>query len=327
MSVLDVHRLNKTFAAGGMFRSIGKDKKAVNDVSFHVDSGETLAIVGESGSGKSTTARLAMRLLQPDSGQILWHGEDVSSMSGKALRVRRNHIQMVFQDPFASLNPRMKIGQTVVEGLRVHQPQLSNRQRRDKAAETLHLCGLDAASVLDRYPHQFSGGQRQRIGIARALIVEPQVLVLDEPVSALDVSVQAQVLNLLKELQGAKGLAYLFISHDLSVVSHIADRVAVMFSGRIVEQGATADVFAHPQHPYTRALLDARPISHPNERKPMHDQGERSGQSSPAEGMADSGCAYQPRCPHVAADCAAFDGQLNACGVACLHSTVMHHDD
>ncbi len=314
MSVLEVKQLNKTFAAGGMFRSIGHEKKAVNDVSFHLDAGETLAIVGESGSGKSTTARLSMRLLQPDSGSIRWGDDDVSAMSGKALRTRRNHIQMVFQDPFASLNPRMKIGQTVAEGLRVHQPQLSSSQRRDKVIETLHLCGLDTTSILDRYPHQFSGGQRQRIGIARALIVEPKVLALDEPVSALDVSVQAQILNLLKELQRAKGLAYLFISHDLSVVRHIADRVAVMFAGRIVEQGTTADVFERPQHPYTRALLDARPISHPDERKLVDESSNAVG-----EGMSDSGCSYQPRCPNAASDCAAFDGCLNAQGVACLH--------
>lgn len=316
MSVLEVIGLNKTFSAGGMFRSIGQDKRAVDNVSFNLNAGETLAIVGESGSGKSTTARLAMRLLKGDSGTINWAGDDVSSLSGKALRERRSHIQMVFQDPFASLNPRMKIWQTVAEGLRVHQPQLSSQQRREKVAETLELCGLDA-SALDRYPHQFSGGQRQRIGIARALIVEPKVLALDEPVSALDVSVQAQILNLLKELQTAKGLSYLFISHDLSVVRHIADRVAVMFAGRIVEQGNTEDVFDHPQHPYTRALLDARPISHPDERQ---SNGNLSNETT--EATADSGCAYQPRCPYATVDCTQFDGALNALSshrFACLH--------
>jgi len=321
MSVLEVNGLNKTFAAGGMFRSIGKDKRAVADLSFKLEAGETLAIVGESGSGKSTTARLAMRLLKSDSGTICWDSEDVSLLSGKALRVLRSHIQMVFQDPFASLNPRMRIWQTVAEGLRVHQSQLSSLQRRDKVAETLKLCGLDASSM-DRYPHQFSGGQRQRIGIARALIVEPKVLVLDEPVSALDVSVQAQILNLLKELQAAKGLAYLFISHDLSVVRHIADRVAVMFAGRIVEQGSAAEVFDHPQHPYTHALLDARPITHPDERQSVTTQANET-----TEATADSGCAYQPRCPYAGDDCAQFDGALSAQGThrfSCLHPLSIH---
>ncbi len=317
MSVLAVERLTKTFAAGGMFRAIGKAKRAVDDVSFILEAGETLAIVGESGSGKSTTARLAMRLLQPDSGQISWAGEDVSALGGRALRQRRSHIQMVFQDPFASLNPRMKIWQSVAEGLSVHQPELSKQQRRDKVAETLAICGLDD-SGMDRYPHQFSGGQRQRIGIARALIVEPAVLALDEPVSALDVSVQAQILNLLKDIQRARGLAYLFISHDLSVVRHIADRVAVMFAGRIVEQGSAADVFERPHHPYTRALLDARPITHPNERSAEPPDDNRNGIGID-EGMAESGCAYQPRCPYASSDCTTFDGQLNGQGFACLH--------
>lgn len=310
--MLEVRGLGKTFAAGGMFRAIGKDKRAVDGVSFKLDAGETLAIVGESGSGKSTIARLAMRLLQASDGEIFWAGENVSSMTGSALRGRRSHIQMVFQDPFASLNPRMKIWESVAEGLRVHFPEMSRSQRRQRVAETLALCGLDD-SGLERYPHQFSGGQRQRIGIARALIVEPKVLVLDEPVSALDVSVQAQILNLLKEIQAAKGLAYLFISHDLSVVRHVTDRVAVMFAGRIVEQGNTATVFDHSRHPYTRALLDARPIDHPGERTDAVLNG------VVGEGMADSGCAYQPRCPFASEHCADFDGQLNDQGYACLH--------
>ena len=312
MSMLEVRDLGKTFAAGGMFRAIGKDKRAVDAVSFKLDAGETLAIVGESGSGKSTIARLAMRLLEASDGEVFWAGEDVSSMAGSALRSRRSHIQMVFQDPFASLNPRMKIWESVAEGLRVHQPEMPRSQRRQQAAETLALCGLDD-SGMDRYPHQFSGGQRQRIGIARALIVEPKVLVLDEPVSALDVSVQAQILNLMKEIQLAKGLAYLFISHDLSVIRHVADRIAVMFAGRIVEQGEAAAVFAHPRHPYTRALLDARPIDHPGERMDVPLNGDIG------EGMADSGCAYQPRCPFASDTCAGFDGQLNEQGYACLH--------
>ncbi len=312
MRVLEVQGLSKTFAAGGIFRTVGKAKRAVDDLSFTLERGETLAIVGESGSGKSTTARLAMRLLDADGGTILWNGEDVTQLSGRALRSRRSHIQMVFQDPFASLNPRMKIWQSVAEGLRVHRPELSAAQRRDRVAETLQLCGLDD-SGMDRYPHQFSGGQRQRIGIARALIVEPEVLVLDEPVSALDVSVQAQILNLLQEIQQRNGLAYLFISHDLSVVRYIADRVAVMFAGRIVEQGTATELFQQPAHPYTRALLDARPMTHPGERDNLQMPGNM------VEDVAESGCAYQPRCPNAAADCAGFDGCLDRSGVACLH--------
>jgi len=312
LSVLRVEQLNKTFAAGGMFKAIGKAKRAVIDTSFDLQAGETLAIVGESGSGKSTTARLAMQLLTPDSGQIYWAGENVTRLRGAELRKRRSHIQMVFQDPYASLNPRMKIWQSVAEGLRVHRPEMTNSQRRDKVAETLALCGLDD-SGMDRYPHQFSGGQRQRIGIARALIVEPKVLVLDEPVSALDVSVQAQILNLLKEIQLNTNLAYLFISHDLSVVRHIADRVSVMFAGQVVEQGKVADIFGHCAHPYTRALLDARPIRHPDERN-RDDVVMVIG-----EGMSDTGCAYQPRCAFKRDGCADFDGTLNAQGCACLY--------
>ncbi|WP_238701211.1 ABC transporter ATP-binding protein [Mariprofundus erugo] len=295
-----------------MFAVSGEKKKAVSDVSFELAAGETLAIVGESGSGKSTVARMAMGLLPADSGRIFWDGEDITHLSQHALRSRRHHIQMVFQDPFASLNPRMKIGESVGEGLRIHFSHLSASQRRERVAETLSLCGLDA-SGMDRYPHQFSGGQRQRIGIARALIVEPRVLVLDEPVSALDVSVQAQILNLLNRLQQDKGLSYLFISHDLSVVRHIADRLAVMFAGRVVETGTSEAVFSHCRHPYTRALLDARPIDHPSQRQNIH---------LPAgadEGVAATGCPFQPRCPFSQPDCAAFDGALNQAGFACLH--------
>jgi len=317
MSMLKVTGLNKSFSAGGMFKAIGKDKQAVIDTSFDLIAGETLAIVGESGSGKSTTARLAMRLLSSDSGSVYWAGEDVTALGGRALRGQRSHIQMVFQDPYASLNPRMKIWESIAEGLRVHSPELSKQQRRERVAETLAQCGLDD-SGMDRYPHQFSGGQRQRIGIARALIVEPKVLVLDEPVSALDVSVQAQVLNLLRDIQQSRNLAYLFISHDLSVISHIADRVLVMFAGRVVEQGNAADIFANPSHPYTRALLDARPISHPDER--------RSSESALTlgEGVAESGCAYQPRCPFKQDSCAEFDGALNEHGCACLYPLTGH---
>jgi oligopeptide/dipeptide ABC transporter ATP-binding protein len=309
MSVLSVSHIRKVFKGGGFFGG-GAEKVAVNDLSFDLARGETLAIVGESGSGKSTTARLAMRLLDANAGQVMWAGEDVSTLSGKDLRKKRKHLQMVFQDPFASLNPKMKIVDTVAEGLRVHQPHLSNAERRLKVAETLQLCGL-GEQALDRYPHQFSGGQRQRIGIARALIVEPEVLVLDEPVSALDVSVQAQILNLLKQLQAEKGLAYLFISHDLSVVQHISNRVMVMFAGHVVEEGDIEDVFNHPKHPYTKSLLDAKPISHPNQRNDED-------VLALDEGVAAEGCAFALRCPFAKDDCKTFDMQIKD-KVACLY--------
>jgi len=307
--VLSVTGLRKVFKGGGFFGG-GSEKVAVHDMSFDLQKGETLAIVGESGSGKSTTARLAMRLLDLDAGQVVWGETDATKLSGKALRSQRKQIQMVFQDPFASLNPKMKIVDTVGEGLRVHNPSLSKVQRRAKVAETLKLCGL-GEEVLDRYPHQFSGGQRQRVGIARALIVEPEVLVLDEPVSALDVSVQAQILNLLKQLQAEKGLAYLFISHDLSVVQHISNRVMVMFAGHVVEEGDIEDVFNHPKHPYTKSLLDAKPIAHPSQRKDVDD-------IAVDEGVAAEGCAFALRCPFAKDDCKTFDMQIKD-KVACLY--------
>ena len=314
MSLLAVKGLCKSFHAGGPW---GKDHvtRAVDDVSFDIKEGETLAIVGESGSGKSTTARIVMRLLDADAGSIALMGEDITHLKGKRLRKMRKHMQMVFQDPFASLNPRMRIGETVGEGLRVHARDLNARQRRERVVEVLGHCGTDAG-VLDRYPHQFSGGQRQRIGIARALAVSPKLLVLDEPASALDVSVQAQILNLLKKLQSEQRLAYLFISHDLSVVKQVADRAAVMFAGRIVEQGRIEGVYAHPKHPYTRALLDARPVEHPSRRKSRADIPVRN-----EETVAETGCAFRLRCPRAQQDCEMFNGTLagDDHAFACLH--------
>ncbi len=309
MRVLSVRNLRKVFKSGGFLLKSGGDKVAVQNFSFDLNKGETLAIVGESGSGKSTTARLAMRLLDLDKGEVVWGDTDVTTLSSQALRTHRKHIQMVFQDPFASLNPKMRIVDTVGEGLRVHNPNLSKAERRTKVLETLKLCGL-GEEALDRYPHQFSGGQRQRVGIARALIVEPEVLVLDEPVSALDVSVQAQILNLLKQLQAEKGLAYLFISHDLSVVQHISNRVMVMFAGYVVEEGDIEQVFNHPKHPYTKSLLDAKPIAHPSQRKAAED-------IAADEGLASEGCAFALRCPMAKDECKSFDMQMKD-RVVCL---------
>ncbi len=315
MSLLTVNGLCKSFHTDGSWGGKKHITRAVEDVSFEIEEGETLAIVGESGSGKSTTARIVMRLLPADAGNIVLMGEDITHLKGKDMRSIRRHMQMVFQDPFASLNPRMKIAETVAEGLRVHARKLNTRQRRERVVEVLEHCGM-GAEILDRYPHQFSGGQRQRIGIARALAVSPRLLVLDEPVSALDVSVQAQILNLLNRLQGEQKLAYLFISHDLSVVKQVADRVAVMFAGRIVEQGRVDDVYAQPKHPYTRALLDARPVDHPDKRRKQGDYAVRN-----EETIAKSGCSFRLRCPCAQQDCEAFDGLLagNEHAFACLH--------
>jgi len=315
MSLLSVKGLCKCFHTDASWS--GKDHiiRAVDDVSFEIEEGETLAIVGESGSGKSTTARIVMRLLAADTGRIVLMGEDITHLKGRRMRNMRKHMQMVFQDPFASLNPRMRTVETVGEGLRVHAPELNARQRREKVVEILVQCGM-SPEALSRYPHQFSGGQRQRIGIARALAVSPGLLVLDEPVSALDVSVQAQILNLLGKLQNEQKLAYLFISHDLSVIKQVADRVAVMFAGRIVEQGNAETVYARPKHPYTRALLDARPVEHPSQRKKQTDTAVRI-----EETVAESGCAFRLRCPYAQKDCETFDGALSGDehAFACLH--------
>ena len=262
MPLVDVSHLVKDFVGGkGLFRR-GTTVKAVDDVSFSIDEGETFGLVGESGSGKTTTGRCILRLIEPTSGSVLFRGEDVLGFSRRRLRDARRDMQIVFQDPYSSLNPRMRARHIVEEPLIIH--RLGTRPaRRDRVAELFHLVGLDPAH-LERYPHQFSGGQRQRIGLARALALNPSFLILDEPVSALDVSVQAQVVNLLTDLQQQLKLTYLFIAHDLRLVQYICSRVAVMYAGRIVEVGPTASIFAAPRHPYTRALLSAIPVPDPD---------------------------------------------------------------
>jgi oligopeptide transport system ATP-binding protein len=259
--VLSAKGLTKTYRQrSGRFGFGTHTIKALDDVSVEVKSGTTLAVVGESGSGKSTLARCLLQLQPLDAGEVLFEGRDLAALSGKQLRAARRHLQMVFQDPFASLNPRMKVGDIVGEGLVIH--GLGNAlQRRDKVVRMLERVGLSAADVA-KYPHEFSGGQRQRIGIARALVLEPRVVVCDEPVSALDVSIQAQILLLLKELQREMGLSYLFISHDLRVVRHIADEMAVMHRGRVVEQGAVEALYANPRQEYTQNLLNSIPGRH-----------------------------------------------------------------
>jgi ABC-type oligopeptide transport system ATPase subunit len=262
MALLHVANLVKQFTRGkGLFRR-GTTLTAVDSVSFSIDEGETFGLVGESGSGKTTTGRCILRLVEPSSGSIVFKGEDVLALSRPRLREMRRHMQIVFQDPYSSLNPRMRARQIVEEPLVIH--GLGDRAtRRQRVAELFRLVGLDPA-YLERHPHQFSGGQRQRIGLARALALNPSFLVLDEPVSALDVSVQAQVVNLLMDLQEQLKLTYLFIAHDLRLVEHICGRTAVMYLGKIVEMGPTRALFDAPQHPYTRALLSAIPVVDPD---------------------------------------------------------------
>ncbi len=261
MPLLEVRNLVKEFGRSrGLFRK-GAVVRAVNDVSFHIDQGETFGLVGESGSGKTTTGRCILRLIEPTSGEVRFNGEDVLAFSRSRLRAARRDMQIVFQDPYSSLNPRMRVGTIVEEPLIIHGIG-SKDERRRRVAELFDLVGLDAAQST-RYPHQFSGGQRQRIGLARALALNPSLIIADEPVSALDVSVQAQVINLLMDLQDRLKLTYLFIAHDLRLVRHICSRVAVMYLGRIVEMGPTERLFASPAHPYTRALLSAIPIPDP----------------------------------------------------------------
>ena len=260
--LVEVRGLTKHFTRGGGLLHKGTVVKAVDGVSFSIDEGETFGLVGESGSGKSTTGRCMLRLIDPTAGEVRYAGEDVLAFSSSRMRAARRHMQMIFQDPYSSLNPRMKARDIVDEPLIIHRLG-SKRDREARVAELFRLVGLDPAH-LDRYPHEFSGGQRQRIGLTRALALEPKFIIADEPVSALDVSIQAQVVNLLMDLQQRLQLTYLFIAHDLRLVRHICRRVAVMYLGRIVEMGETESIFASPAHPYTRALLSAIPVTDPD---------------------------------------------------------------
>jgi ABC-type oligopeptide transport system ATPase subunit len=265
MPLVEVSRLVKHFTRdAGLFRARTR-VSAVDDVSFSIEEGETFGLVGESGSGKTTTGRCMLRLIEPSSGAVRFRGENVLDFSSRRLREARRDMQIVFQDPYSSLNPRMRARQIVEEPLIIH--RLGSRaDRQDRVAELFRLVGLNPVH-LDRYPHQFSGGQRQRIGMARALALNPSFVILDEPVSALDVSVQAQVVNLLMDLQEQLKLTYLFIAHDLRLVEHICSRVAVMFLGKIVELGQTSSLFVSPRHPYTKALLSAIPVPDPDARR------------------------------------------------------------
>lgn len=270
--------------------------KAVDGVSLTLNQGETLGIVGESGSGKSTLARLLLRLIEPTEGSVCFMGEELTTLSPDRLRARRRDMQIVFQDPYASLDPRMRIANIVAEPLDIHGIG-TKAERRERVRALLGLVGLppDAA---ERYPHEFSGGQRQRIGIARAVALEPKLIILDEPVSALDVSIQSQILNLLLDLKARLNLSYIFISHDLSVVEHVSDRVGVMYLGRIVELAQAEEMFRKPRHPYTQALISAIPGGSSRERIVL--KGDPPSPESPP-----AGCAFHPRCPIAIGDCTA----------------------
>ncbi len=319
--LLDVQNLVVHYrTSGGGLGGGGAPVRAVDGVSFTIAPGETLGLVGESGCGKSSVGRTILRLQEPTGGRALFEGRDLFGLSPAELRPLRRRMQIVFQDPYSSLNPRLTIGASVAEGLEIHR-RLPKAQIPGRVGELLQEVGLDADAAR-RYPHEFSGGQRQRIGIARALAVEPSLLVLDEPVSALDVSVQAQVLNLLLDLQQRRGLAYLFIAHDLGVVRHVAHRVAVMYLGRIVEEGPADSVLGSPRHPYTQALRSAVP-------EPVPGGGTARtvlAGDPPSPSAPPPGCAFHPRCPHPLRDgrCSTERPELRQLGVqrtACHHAS------
>lgn len=289
--VLKVEGLKKYFYTNKSIGQPSKVVKAVNDVSFDLYKGETLGIVGESGCGKSTTGRSLLRLIEPTEGKVFLGGQDILGLNKKEIREVRGYIQMVFQDPYSSLNPRLRIGKILEESLKIQ--GIGNKsQRTEKVLEMLHLVGLNEEQYY-RFPHEFSGGQRQRIGLARALIVNPKVVVCDEPVSALDVSVQAQIINLLRSIQQNLSVSYVFIAHDISVIRHISDRIGVMYLGHMVEEAPTDDLFANPKHPYTKSLLSAVPIPNPKLKKErIILQGDLPSPIDPPPG-----CIFHTRCP------------------------------
>ncbi len=316
MSLLEVRNVKKYFPVGsGLFSRRKGEVKAVDGVDFTVEEGETLGLVGESGCGKSTLGRTILRLIEPTEGEIVFHGKNLLSLSPREIRDMRREMQIIFQDPYASLNPRMRVGDIVGEGLEIHK-LATGKKKRDRVIELLNQVGL-REDHYGRYPHEFSGGQRQRIGIARALAVNPKFIVADEPVSSLDVSVQAQIINLLQELQEKMHLTYFFISHDLRVVEHISHRVAIMYLGKIVEIAPSETIYRDAKHPYTRALLSAVPVPDPGHKKErMILQGDVPSPVNPP-----TGCSFHPRCPYREDVCDKVEPQLefttDGHGVSC----------
>ena len=303
--LVEVNNLVKYFPVrAGLLQRVVAQVKAVDKLSFKVKKGETLGLVGESGCGKTTVGRSMLRLVEPTSGEVRFDGKDMLKLKGKELKTIRRDMQIIFQDPFASLDPRLPIGESVMEGLRIH--RIGNSQERfELMLDTLKKVGLEDYHAR-RYPHEFSGGQRQRIGIARALALRPKFIICDEPVSALDVSIQSQVLNILKDLQQEFGLTYLFIAHNLSVVEHISDRVAVMYLGKMVELTDRDELFTNPLHPYTKALMSAIPIPDPHlKRERIILTGDVPSPLNPP-----SGCRFHPRCPIAKDNCSVDDPEF-----------------
>ena len=323
--LLSVQHLCKEFPVeSGVFgkRFSKKSVHAVNDVSFDIYPGETFGLVGESGCGKSTTGRCIMRLTHPTSGTVLFEGKDVAKMSKKELKEMRRNMQFIFQDPYASLNPRMTIGEIVSEPLIIHGVMTDPAEREKYVRGLLDMVGLNPEHI-NRYPHEFSGGQRQRVGIARALAVDPEFIVCDEPVSALDVSIQAQVVNMFEDLQQEMGLTYLFIAHDLSVVKHISNRIGVMYLGKLVELADSFELIAHSVHPYTRSLISAIPVADPVTARQSHRivlQGDVPSPLNPP-----SGCRFRTRCPYADERCAAEVPEFKE--VSSGHWAACHHLD
>ena len=330
--LLAVRDLTTTFPVrgNGVLRRVVGKVQAVTGVSFDVDQGETLGIVGESGCGKSTTGRSVLQLIRPDSGSVRYDGRELVGLSAAEMRPLRRELAMVFQDPFGSLDPRLPVSELIAEPLRIHSVYSSEADLRARVEELLGLVGLKAEHR-NRYSHEFSGGQRQRIGIARALAANPRLIVLDEPVSALDVSVQAGVVNLLEDLQERLGLSYLFIAHDLSVVRHISDRVAVMYLGKVVEIGDAASVYDNPRHPYTRALLSAVPLADPSAERRRRESRVVLAGEIPSPANPPSGCRFRTRCPKAQQLCADEVPVLTpsdaAAGAGSRHTFACHFPD